>query len=141
MAAFRFDTVLRIRESERDICRMALAEAQRSEAELLAEHQRTSSERTDVLDELRTMHQGVAWAPDRVASRQQYAERLAAKLKGIECEMAVVAELLTHRRSALMEADTAVKALEKLAGRQLADQQRTDQAAAERDRDDHRRVA
>ena len=141
MAAFRFDTVLRIRESERDICRMALAEAQRSEAELLAEHQRTSSERTDVLDELRTMHQGVAWAPDRVASRQQYAERLAAKLKGIECEMAVIAELLTHRRSALMEADTAVKALEKLAGRQLADQQRTDQAAAERDRDDHRRVA
>ena len=141
MAAFRFDTVLRIRESERDICRMALAEAQRSEAELLAEHHRTSSERTDVLDELRTMHQGVAWAPDRVASRQQYAERLAAKLKGIECEMAVIAELLTHRRSALMEADTAVKALEKLAGRQLADQQRTDQAAAERDRDDHRRVA
>lgn len=141
MAAFRFDTVLRIRESERDICRMALAEAQRSEAELLAEHQRTSSERTDVLDELRTMHEGVAWAPDRVASRQQYAERLAAKLKGIECEMAVIAELLTHRRSALMEADTAVKALEKLAGRQLADQQRTDQAAAERDRDDHRRVA
>lgn len=141
MAAFRFDTVLRIRESERDICRMALAEAQRSEAELLAEHQRTSSERTDVLNELRTMHEEAAWAPDRVASRQQYAERLAAKLKGIECEMAVIAELLTHRRSALMEADTAVKALEKLAGRQLADQQRTDQAAAERDRDDHRRVA
>lgn len=141
MAAFRFDTVLRIRESERDICRMALAEAQRSEAELLAEHQRTSSERTDVLDELRTMHDGSAWAPDRVASRQQYAERLAAKLKGIECEMAVIAELLTHRRSALMEADTAVKALEKLAGRQLADQQRADQATAERERDDQRRVA
>lgn len=141
MAAFRFDTVLRIRESERDICRLALAEAQRSETQLLTEHQRVTSERDEVLDELRQMHAAAALAPDRIASRQEYAERLATKLKGIECEMAVVTELLSHRRSALMEADASVKALEKLAGRQLADQQRADQAAAERERDDHRRVA
>ena len=141
MAAFRFDTVLRIRESERDLCRMALAEAQRSEAELLAAHQRTSTERSYALDELRATHEGEAWTADRIASRQQYTERLAAKLKGIECEMAVVAELLTLRRNALMEADTAVKALEKLSGRQAADEQRAEQAAAERERDDHRRAA
>lgn len=141
MAAFRFDTVLRIRESERDLCRMALAEAQRSEAELLAAHQRASTERTDTLDELRATHEGEAWSAERVASRQQYAERLAAKLKGIECELAVVAELLTVRRNALMEADTAVKALEKLSGRHAADEQRAEQAAAERERDDHRRAA
>lgn len=141
MAAFRFDTVLRIRESERDICRMALAEAQRNESELLATHQRTSTERSEALDELRTMHEGEAWSADRVASRQQYAERLAAKLKGIECELSVVAELLTLRRNALMEADTAVKALEKLAGRHIADQQRAEEASAERERDDHRRAA
>jgi flagellar biosynthesis chaperone FliJ len=52
-----------------------------------------------------------------------------------------VAELLTLRRSALMEADTAVKALEKLSGRHAADEQRAEQAAAERERDDHRRAA
>jgi flagellar FliJ protein len=141
MAAFRLDTVLRIRETERDVCRLALAEAQRSEAELLASHQRTSSERTEALDELRTMHEGEAWSADRVASRQQYAERLAAKLKGIECEMAVIGELLTHRRNALLEADTAVKALEKLAGRHVAEEQRAEQASEERERDDQRRAA
>lgn len=138
---FRLDAVLRIRESERDVCRLSLAEAQRTEAALIVAHQQVTSDRESALQELRTMQQQEAWSADRVAAWQQHAELLSTKLKAIECEQATIAELITCKRQSLIEADTAVKALEKLAGRHATEQQRADEASAERERDDNRRAA
>ena len=138
---FRLDAVLRIRESERDACRLALVEAQRIEAELTGAHRRVTADREAVLQELRSMQQQEAWSAERVAAWQQHAEQLSTKLKAIEYEQMAVAELIARKRQSLIEADTAVKALEKLAGRHASEQQRADEASAERDRDDNRRAA
>ncbi len=138
---FRFDTVLRVRETERDRCRMALVQEQRREAELLAERDQVSSERLVVLDELRVMHDSGDWPADRALARQQHAEHLAAELTRIENRLTEMAASLSRCRTELLEADTSVKALEKLAGRHEADQRRAEQTSAERDRDDSWRAA
>ena len=133
---FRFDTVLRVREAERDRCRLALSHEQQREAELLAERDQCSSERLVILAELRAMHDSGDWPADRALARQQHAEHLATELSRIEGSLSDVAASLTRCRTELLEADTSVKALEKLAGRHAADQRRAEQTSAERDRDD-----
>ena len=138
---FRFDTVLRVREAERDRCRVALTQGQRREAELLAERDQVSSERLVILAELRAMHDSGDWPADRALARQQHAEHLAAELIRIERTLRDVATSLTRCRTESLEADTSVKALEKLAGRHAADQRRAEQTSAERDRDDSWRAA
>ena len=138
---FRFDTVLRVREAERDRCRTALAHEQRREAGLLAERSQSSSERLTILDELRVMLDGGDWPADQALTRQQHAEHLAAELSRIEVTLTGVAAVLARCRSELLEADTSVKALEKLAGRHEADQRRAEQTRDERDRDDSWRAA
>ena len=138
---FRFDTVLRVREAERDRCRMALSQEQRREAELLAERDQVSSERLVILAELRAMHDSGDWPADRALARQQHAEHLATELRRIEGTLSDVAASIARCRHELLEADTSVKALEKLAGRHAADQRRAEQTSDERDRDDSWRAA
>ena len=138
---FRFDTVLRVREAERDRCRIALAEEQRREAASLAERNQVSTERLAILSELRVMHDSGDWPADRALTRQQHAEHLATLLTCLDITLKDVTTSLAHRRAELLEADTAVKALEKLAGRHDSDQRKAEQASAERDREDTWRAA
>ena len=138
---FRFDTVLRVREAERDRCRTALVQEQQRAAGLLAEREQFSSERLTILDELRALHDSGDWPADQALARQQHAEHLAAELSRIDGTLKDVAASLARCRTELLEADTSVKALEKLAGRHAADQRRAEQTSAERDRDDSWRAA
>ena len=138
---FRFDTVLRVREAERDRCRVVLSQEQRREAELLAEREQFSSERLAILEELRVMHDSGDWSANRALTRQQHAEHLATELSRVADTLQDVAVSLARYRDELLEADTSVKTLEKLAGRHAADQRRAEQTSAERDRDDSWRAA
>jgi len=137
---FRFDTVLRVREAERDRCRQALGLEQQREAELIAERERFTTERLAVLDALRLAHQGHGLTADQELARRQYAEHLAAEVRRVSGALDETCKMIALRRTEVLEADTAVKALEKLAGRHVSEQQRLEQASSERDRDDIRRT-
>ena len=136
---FRFDTVLRVREAERAKCRLSLVQEQQREAALLAEHAHISAERQAVLDELRAIHDRGDWSAERMLARRQHAEHLATEITRLDAALKNITADLALRRTELLEADTAVKALEKLAGRHQSEQRRVEQASDERDRDDARR--
>jgi len=138
---FRFDTVLRVREIERDRCRVALAQAQSREAELLARQNQVSSERLAIQEELRAMDEAGTWTADRALNRRQHSDHLASELSRIAGDLKEAVALVTRCRSELLEADTSVKGLEKLAGRHDNEQKQAELKAAERDRDDSWRAA
>lgn len=138
---FRFDTVLRVRGIERDRCRVALTQAQSREAELSARHDQIIAERLLIQDELRTLEVGGGWTADRALSRRQHCDQLSAELNRIADDLKEAALVVGRCRSELLEADIAVKGLEKLAGRHDSQQQQADQKSADRDRDDSWRAA
>lgn len=136
---FRFDTVLRIRETERDVCLQSFAAEQSREVALRAERDLIAGERLRALDELRTLQEGTSWSAEQAVAHQQHLEHLALRLIEAEAALSEATTQVTLRRQELLEADFAVKALDKLAERHHVDQSRLDQAKAERERDDFRR--
>lgn len=136
---FRFDTVLRIRETERDVKRQAFALGQAREATLRAERDRIADERLHALDELRTLQGGTGWTAEQALARQQHARHQARELAIAEAALSEVIAQSALQRLELLEADTAVKALEKLAERHHSDQTKAEHVQDERDRDDIRR--
>ena len=136
---FRFDTVLKIRETERDVKRQALALEQAREAAVRAEHNRLVEERRLALDELRTLQATNGWTAEQATARQQYAEQLATELVTAEAVLNESVVQSTRQRQELLEAEAAVKALEKLAERHDTVQTRAGHIQDERDRDDIRR--
>lgn len=135
---FRFETVQRVREAERNKCRVSLVQEQQREAALLAEHARISIEQQAARDELQALHDCGDWPAERMLARCQHAEHLATEIAELDAALQDVVRNLALRRAELLEADTAVKALEKLAGRHQSEQRRLEQASDERDRDDAR---
>ena len=136
---FRFDTVLRIRETEREVKRQALALGQAREATLRAVRDRIADERLHALDDLRTLQASAGWNAEQAVARQHHAERLARELATADASLNEAAAQSALQRQELLEADTAVKSLEKLADRHRSDQTKADHAQDERDRDDIRR--
>ncbi len=137
---FRFDTVLRIRETERDVKRQAFALGQARESTLRTERDRIADERLHVLDELRTLQATPGWTAEQALVRQHHARHLARELAIAEAALSEAIAQSALQRLDLLEADTAVKALEKLAERHHSDQTNAGQARDERDRDDIRRA-
>ncbi len=137
---FRFDTVLRLRETERDVKRQALALGQAREAMLRAERDRIEEERLLALDDLRMLQATHGWTAEQALARQHHAKQLARELAIAEVALSEALAQLALQRLELLEADTAVKALEKLADRHHSDQMKAGHAQDERDRDDIRRT-
>ena len=137
---FRFDTVLKIRETERNVCLQSFAAEQSREAVLHEERDLIANERLLALDQLRTLQERASWTAEQAVSHQQHLEQLAARLTAAESALSDSTTQVSLRRQELLEADFAVKALDKLATRHHADQSRLTQAKEERDRDDTRRT-
>jgi len=135
---FRFDTVLRIREAERDVKRQAFALGQVQEAKFREERDRLVDERLRAQDELRSLQATDGWTAERALARQQHVKNLARELAISEAALSEALAQSALQRLELLEADTAVKALEKLADRHHSDQIRTTAAQDERDRNDLR---
>ena len=136
---FRFDTVLKIRETERDVKRQAFMLGQDRETTLRSDRDRIADERLHALDELRTLQATSGWTAEQALARQQHAKQLARELAIAEAALSEAIAQLALQRLELVEADTAVKALEKLADRHHSDQTKAEHAQDERDRDDIRR--
>ena len=136
---FRFDTVLKIRETERDVKRQAFALGQAREATLRTERDRIADERLRALDELRTLQATSGWTAEQALARQHHAKHLARELAIAAAALSEALAQSALRRLELLEADTAVKALEKLADRHSADQTKAAHTQNEQARDETRR--
>jgi flagellar export protein FliJ len=138
---FRFNTVLKVREAERERCQLALARGLQHEAELNARRDRICIERSNALLEPDASMPALTRTAEQQLLRRSYAEHLAAEIRRIDLELTETAEAVALRRTELLEADRAVKGLEKLAGRHESRQKNTEQFRAERDREDSWRAA
>ncbi|HID75733.1 MAG TPA: flagellar export protein FliJ [Planctomycetaceae bacterium] len=116
MTRFRFqlDTLLRLRRSERDERRAALAQAYR--AEEILEHQRRQLE--EALQQLgRQCRQAAGPGPvdvERLLDARRYEVVLRSQADQLAQQRRAVEEEIDQRRRALVEADRAVRVLEKL---------------------------
>lgn len=138
---FRFDIVLRVREAERDRCRVKLAQEQTNQTVLNAERERVAAEREQVLQELTQLQSRDQWSAQIALALHQQAELLEAELLRIEDDLQRAVATVAGCLKELTEANIAVQGLEKLAGRHQTDQLQLEQKTAERDREDSWRAA
>ena len=116
---FRLAPLLRLRESRRDECRAALAEAYRVDEVLAKQFEGLSRE----LDALRTFCR-MKVSPgaidiDRLVEAQRYELVARAQQQQLAEQRKTVAAEIERRRQALVEADREVRVLEKLRERQV----------------------
>lgn len=138
---FRFDTVLKVRKAERDRCQLALARELQHEAELTAQRDRICIERSNALLKPDASMPDLTRTAEQQLLRRSYAEHLAAEIRRIDLELIKTAETVALRRTELLEADRAVKGLEKLAGRHESHQKKVEQIRTQRDREGSWRAA
>ena len=116
---FQLATLLRLRESNRDECRALLAEAHRSDQELLDQMTRLGMEQQRVQDECRKAAGPGSVAVDRLVEAHRYAVSLRAREEELKRRRQTLALEIQQRRQALVKADQDVQVLEKLRDRRL----------------------
>jgi flagellar export protein FliJ len=130
MKRFRFqlEALLQLRENQRDLRRITLAEVLRRKSELDQQRHRVESERRAQLDDLRDLGTPGEVNIDASSARRLYAGQLDGDLGSLAREMQLVVRQVDLCRQALIEADRSVKSLEKLSHRRreefLFDQER-----------------
>jgi flagellar export protein FliJ len=120
--SFKFEPLLKLRKNQRDVQQQRLAEVLRRDDALLAQRHRTETERNTQIEELRSLgSSGVDIDIDASTSRRIYAAQLSGQLDVIDGRRTALARQIDECRQALVRADQAVKALEKLAENQQAE--------------------
>lgn len=120
--AFKLDPLLKLRANHRDICRQLLSDVLRRDDELLRQRSEAENDRRTQIDELRSMGGGGGGVNvDASVSRRSYAGHLSGNIGQIEAERNALRRQIDLCRQALIRADQAVKALEKLAEKQRSE--------------------
>jgi flagellar protein FliJ len=117
---FRLETLLRLRQAERDQRRADLAKALRAEALLQSERQRLGGEQAGVANDTRRLKAPGAANIDGLMQAHRYERVLVAHQQQLAAQLAQVQAEAERRRLALVEADRQVRVLEKLRERQAA---------------------
>ncbi|MGA2619063.1 MAG: flagellar export protein FliJ [Thermoguttaceae bacterium] len=127
---FRLAALLRLRESTRDQCRAALAEAYRVDDALGKQLQRVAAE-LEALRKLRRQAAGPGTVNvDQLVEAHRYELAAGQQQLQLTRQRQTVATEIERRRQTLVEADREVRVLEKLRQRQ-ADQHRLDEERKE----------
>src|SRR6516225_1333952 len=113
--AFKLDSLLKLRSSQRDRCQQMLAEALRRDDELVHARKQTETDRLLQINELRSLCGGGDLNVDASVLRRSYAGQLSGDISHIEAQRTILAGQIEFCRQALIRADQAVKSLEKLA--------------------------
>ena len=120
--SFKLEPLLKLRKNQRDLRQQRLAEVLRRDEGLLADRRRTEAERQTQIEELRSLgSSGVDIDIDASTSRRFYAAQLSGQLDEIDQRRTALASQIDECRQALVRADQAVKALEKLGEKQQAE--------------------
>ena len=116
---FRLECILRMRLQERSIQQQAVASASGDVADQRASRDRIAERRGAVIQEIRVLNDGLQWKVDQVAPHHCQIEQLARELLGAEAQISAAEATLRHAMKQLLLADQSVRALEKLAERQM----------------------
>lgn len=119
--AFRLDSLLRYRESRRDLCRQVLAEVLADDRALVELGERLLRDRASQLDELRALGEAGRVDVDGSSARRYFAGQLTGEYRGVQRRREVVAQQIEMCRRALVQADRDVKVLEKMKDQQQAE--------------------
>jgi flagellar protein FliJ len=111
---FRLETLLRIRESERDQCHAMLAESRRAEEELNTRLNHLRTERNRLQQDCRKAAGPGELDLDWLTEAHRYALNLSEQEDELLRQMQILAEEIDRRREALLQADRKVHVLEKL---------------------------
>jgi flagellar FliJ protein len=121
---FRLASLLRLRESRRDECRAALAEAYRIDDVLRKQWEGLGRELDALREFCRTTASPGAVQIDRLVEAQRYELVARAQQQHVAQQRETVAAEIERRRQALVEADREVRVLEKLRERQAEQHRR-----------------
>jgi hypothetical protein len=138
---FRFESVLRVREVERDRCQVKLAMEQQRIGALQEDHDRLTVKRLAVLDERRSLQIQGDWQAEVILALTDLAERLAAELDVIQQQLTAAIVVRTRYHSELLQAETAVKAIETLREKHLTQQRIRAEKIFEQEREEGWRAA
>ena len=119
---FKLNPVLKLRKNERDVRQQLLADVLRLDSNLVDRRRQIEAERDGLIDELRILgSEGNDIDVDASTARRHYAVQLAGTMGEIDVQRAALARKIEQCRQALIRADQAVKALEKLAEKQATE--------------------
>ncbi|NMC20213.1 MAG: flagellar export protein FliJ [Thermogutta sp.] len=121
MATFRFrlQTILRLRENERDERRRELAQALQAKEVLEEYERRTAAEWESLNIRLRDCSRAGEVQVDLMLNLRRYQMTVAAQREALKQQMAQVEEEIERRRERLAESDRQVRVLELLRERQF----------------------
>jgi flagellar biosynthesis chaperone FliJ len=132
MKRFRFEleSLLILRQNERDVARQALSQLLQQEADLIGRGTEVETRRQAQFDELRRDESGDELDVEASRLRRSYAARLTNELDAIDHEHTILIQQIDAARQVLLRADQSAKALEKISDRRaaafLADAERRD---------------
>ena len=118
---FKFETLLKFRKSQRDLCLQQVAQVLDADQSMQVEHASLEQNRLEQLDQIRKLGQAGELDVDRTVSRRLYSVQLSSEIRLVEHKRHELARLLEGSRQALVKADQKVKVLEKLNEKQWAE--------------------
>lgn len=111
---FKLTSLLKLRRNQRDVCQQRLTEGLARDAELVAMRVAAEKDRSTQLNEIRELSAAGDMNVDAASARRYFATQLTGDVLNIEHHRRELAKYIGQCRQALMKADQAVKALEKL---------------------------
>ena len=118
---FRLESVLKLRQHQREQERQSVVLSRERHAEFAAKSDAIRQKRLAVINELRQMTQDDVWVVDQVHLRQNHLEILNQDLLNAEADIARAESHLAECLNRLIAADQAACALERLAELQRAE--------------------
>ncbi|HEY0981784.1 flagellar export protein FliJ [Schlesneria sp.] len=142
---FSLQSVLKVRQSERNELRQAVSLLERDHAAAVQASESLHATRDKVLEELRNLNDAEALSPEQIATRQRYCEQLGRELLQLQATIRLAKRKWDLGLKELIAVDQSVKSLERLAERQRSEYLRSSLKAERLEFDDslrsHRRVA
>lgn len=133
---FRLQSVLKIRQQARDLLQQAVLTRRADHAKALQNRDSLAKLRSTIIDELRCLNENPDWDVAAVSQRQQYAEELTDALFKADLAIDIALTELDSFLQKLVSADQAVKSLELLNEKQIAESRTFQSKRNDRDVED-----
>ncbi len=117
---FRLQSIVRLRERERDAAAESLRQALQAKQILEGQVDELIAERND-LNSMRSVSENGHLDPQQMINAQRYQMYLDGQVAGLRQQISLVEQESQRRRAALVKCEQAVRSLEKLEEHQLAE--------------------
>ena len=118
---FRLQSVLKVRQQDRDLQRQTVMTARRVVADAFSKRDQLAKARDAVINDIRSLNAGEEWDQQKIAQARRYADDLAFAISEAEADIAMATSKLDASIRGLVLADQAAQSLERLAESQIAE--------------------